>query len=125
MEGEREPVNEPLSFLSKDKIATCAPMLLGAKEPAQEHTLIKVPNTKGQKSSESTTNHELYKSSFQNVGTCFTACTTGTVCVIQTSSAVSQFADTMLDLSAIPHEREEMPEQLFFNYQRKKCSICI
>lgn len=47
LEGEKEPVNKPLTSLSKYKIATCAPMLLDAREPTQEHTLLKVPKHKG------------------------------------------------------------------------------
>lgn len=109
LERERQPVNKPLSFLSKEKITTCAPTLLDAKGRAQEHALINVPRHNG--TEELRFNHKLYKSSFQNVGTCFTACTTGTVSVIQTS-----FAGTMLDLGAMPQEREKMPKQLFFHY---------
>lgn len=112
LEGEKEPVNEPLSFPSKEKIAACAPMLLDIKEPSQEHTLIKVPTDKGTETSELATNHKLCDSSLQKLGTCFAACTTGTVCMIQSSSAVSQLADTMLDLGAI-HKQDKKSQNNF------------
>lgn len=99
-------------------------MLLDAEKPAQEYTLIKVSKHKGTEELRTTTNHKLYNTVFWNVGICLAACTTGIGCMTQTSSAVSQFADTVLYLSAIPQEREKTPEKLSFHYQRKKCSIC-
>lgn len=64
LEGEKEPVNESLSFPSKEKIVVCVPMLLDVKESPQEHTLIKVPKDKETESLELPTNHKLYDSSF-------------------------------------------------------------
>lgn len=68
-----------------------------SKNP-HKNRLVEVPIDKGTESSESLPNHKLCDSSFQKVGTFFTPCKAGTVCMIQSSSAVSQLAGNTLPL---------------------------